>query len=362
MVRRGVRDGALQDAHRFHDRDRAGAIVECAVGAVPRVVVAAEDHVLLGFGAAWDDGEGVEHRHFAEEAGLGVDTQHRPLTVLGQPVHEPVRLAAQVEQRGPLVPGAEDLVYTPPFRPLRADDPRRPRRRPALPAGRAARPPCSPRVRATPAAARSRSSVMRRHRLGPGELLQVLPRTATRLRSRDEDELAPHLRQPRLERFGGAGVLQNHHLRFDGPVRGRAPCGGHALQRSHARRDEIDVGDPALPTPPGAVLLLIRLDAPLSVLRQRPVVGAGHGGRSGEARPDRVHHHLAKRVDLRALDALLPDRPDYGVVRGKGLGRRRRGRDECQRAGESDSNRGLHGSLRERIGPVTPDTAPPSRR
>ena len=101
MVRRGVRDRLLQDAHRFHDGDRAGAVVQRAGRTVPGVVVAAEDHIFKfgcawGFGCAWrfggagDLGDGVEDRHLTEEAGLGVHAQHRLLTVLGQPVHQPV--------------------------------------------------------------------------------------------------------------------------------------------------------------------------------------------------------------------------------------------------------------------------------
>ncbi len=376
----GVRDRAPEDAHRLHDGDRAGAVVERAVRAVPGVVVGSKDDVLLGFGAAGDHGEGVEDRHLPEEAGLGVDAQHRPLVVLGQPVQKPVRLAAQVQDRCPLRAGAEDLVDAPALGPLRADDPRgsgrvqRFRQRARI----------EPRLPHAFAPLRDCALTLRCHagrRLGPREPLQVVVRPATRLRARDEHELAAHLRQRCLEGSGAARVRQDHHLRFDGPVRGRAPGGRHALERAHARGHEIDVADAALPSAPGAVLLLVRLEAPFREFGQRPVVGAGHRGRAGEARPDRVHHHLAEFVNLRALDALLPDRPDDRVGGGEGLGGRlastrqpgshqdgengqragggdpsqrsaeRRlseGGEECQRAGDCDSNRGPHGLLRER--------------
>ena len=195
-------------------------------------------------------------------------------------------------------------------------------------------------------------------RLGTREPLQVVRRATTRLRAGDEHELAAHLRQRCLEGSGAVRVRQDHHLRFDGPVRGWAPGGRHALERADARRYQIDVVDPALPSAPGAVLLLVRLDAPFRVFRQRPVVGAGHGGRAGQARPDRVHHRLAEFVDLRAVDALLPYGPDHRVVGREGLsGRRprahrckrnRHGGEERENTGDYNSNRGPHGLLRDR--------------
>ena len=326
--------------------------------------MASEDHVLLGFGRAGDLGDGaLKTGTSPRRASLGFGRAAPALTVLGQPVHEPVRLATQIPAPALSSAPVPKILFAP--HPSDHCD----RMIPAAPAassasGRARRstPVFSSRSRHSRAA---RLALLRHagHRLGPGELLQVLPRTATRLRSRDEDELPPHLRQPRLERFGGAGVLPESPP----PLRrARSWPGLHAAAMPSSDRTRGETRS----------MWVI----PRSQLRQVPYrslyasmphsayfasaqsLAAGHGGRSGEARPDRVHHHLAERVDLRALDALLPDRPDYGVVGGKGLGRCRRGRDECQRAGESDSNRGLHGSLRERIGPVTPDTAPPSRR
>ena len=201
--------------------------------------MAAEDHVL-GSGCAWwfgcarDLGDGVEDRHLTEEAGLGVDAQHRLLTVLGQPVDEAVSLTAQVQQRRPLRSGAEDLVHAPPFRPLRPDDSGGPgnvqRCRQLAPLDTRALLAFGPRL--------DRALALLGHagqRLGPGEPLQVVPRAATRLRPRDQDELADDLREPRLERFGAVRVRQDHHARLDGPVGGRAPGGRHALQRPHPR-------------------------------------------------------------------------------------------------------------------------------
>ncbi len=118
-----VRDRRLQNAHRLHDGDRAGAVVERPGRTVPGVVVAAEDHELLGVRGARDLREGVEDGHLTEEFGPGVHPQHRLLAVLGQPIDQSVRLATQVEDRGLLHVGAEDLVHAPAFGPLRADNP-----------------------------------------------------------------------------------------------------------------------------------------------------------------------------------------------------------------------------------------------
>ena len=80
-----------------------------------------------------------------------------------------------------------------------------------------------------------------------------------------------------------------------GSAGGRAPGGRHALQRAHPRRDEIDVADPALPSPPGAVLLLRYASMPHSSnFSTAQSLAAGHSRGAGQARPEHVHHHVTE--------------------------------------------------------------------
>ncbi len=93
----GVRVGGLQDPHRLHHDDGAGAVVGGAGGAVPRVEVGGEEDVLVGQLGAADRRDGVVHGHLGPEPGAGVEAELRALAVLGEAEDEAVILAGEVE-------------------------------------------------------------------------------------------------------------------------------------------------------------------------------------------------------------------------------------------------------------------------
>src|SRR5690606_27507244 len=109
------------------------------------------------------------------------------------------------------------------------------------------------------------------------------------------------------------------------PAGAGAPGEERALEGADAGLDQIDVRDAAAPAGPGAVLLVARLDPPLLIHRDRPVVGIVDPGRAGQPGTDRVGQGLRERVDVGILGALTPDLAENGVVGREVLSHRRRG-------------------------------------
>ncbi len=74
------------------------------------------------------------------------------------------------------------------------------------------------------------------------------------------------------------------------------------------------------PSPRGAVVLALGVDAPRLVLRDGPVAGRRHPRAAGEARTDGVQQRLTERFHAGRVHPDLPDALDGGVVGGEGGG------------------------------------------
>src|SRR5690242_781723 len=271
------------------------------------------------------------------------------LVVLGEAEQEPVVLAAE-RDRGRLgVVGLEHFDRAPRVLGPRRDDPGRAGGlEPESQLARAERETHSraAHVAAAPLAAqRIAQTVHPRRRRRQGIGLPIFAGATRELRRRHQNELALCVRQPRSERRRVREVRQDHRrCRQIFLVRPGTVPEHRALERSHARRDEIDVRIPAPPAPPCPVLLVARGDAPARVGVNEPVVGPLQIGRAGEPRTERIEQFVCQVLGLGAVHADRPDAFDDRVVALKGLRRNaeRSGGDE-QGAGEKQGR--SHGTV-----------------
>ena len=319
---------ALQDPHRFHHRDGAGAVVGRAGSAVPRIEVRRQHHILVGQLAPLGFRDHVENRHLAERLGLRGDLDDRSLIVLGEPEEQAVVLAGDIEYRRAVGVGLEDFLDAPALRPKARDDACyaggfEPSGEPGDGGHAAARDVAGALQTLLPGLLRSGAprleGIGRRLRC---PLLPAVVRAAGRLRKGDEHELALGLRQPGDEPSAIGDIGQDHDGCAHRPPfrRRRAPRERHALERALAGRDEIDVRSAAPPAAPRPVLFLARRDPPRRVRRDRPVLRRGHAGRRRQPRTQRVEQHLREARQLGAVGFDSPDAAQDRVVDSKARG------------------------------------------
>ena len=249
-------------------------------------------HVLVGEFAPRNRRYRIEHRPFPEELRVGKYLQHRALAVLGEPEDETVILAAQIQRRHLLGAGAEDLLNPPAIRPAGSDNTGGPGL--LQPLGEPARTAATAEADVGKALAPSLAccSPLPLHLLHRGvgcPLFPVIIGPACGLRERDGNEFAASVRQPCCERTGVGDFGHDDDVTSHGaPVGAGAPGEHGALERADPRLDQIDVGAPAPPVHPRAVLLILGPHSPTTVRIHQPLVAGLHSGRSGEPGTDGV--------------------------------------------------------------------------
>src|SRR6185312_9303403 len=91
----GVRIYLLENPHRFQHGDGARSIIGRAGGAIPRIEVRREHHVLVGLLRSLDLGDRVEYRTLTKQIGVEVHADLRVLLVFRKTEDQAVVLAAQ---------------------------------------------------------------------------------------------------------------------------------------------------------------------------------------------------------------------------------------------------------------------------
>ena len=301
--------------------------------------VSAQNDVFVGEFGARDCRHHVEGGDVAQEFGVGVEADAGALAALGQPEHQRVVLAGEVDRGDFAGLGREDLVDAPAVGPAAGEEAERAGFLESLRAA-AAEPPLG---LAEPLLAGLIAGLGHAlEGLGRGVVLPGLVLTAGRLREGGGHELALDRGKPRRELLGAGHRGQHDHLALDGAVGARAPRQNHPFEAAHPGLDQVDVGDAAVPTGPGAVLLALDGDSPALVVGDEPVGGARVGGGAHQAGADRVEQGLGEGEGLAAgAHALGPHGLDDGVVGGEGLGGGG-GEGEGDGAAESDCRRGEH--------------------
>ncbi len=159
----------------------------------------------------------------------------------------------------------------------------------------------------------------------------------------EEDDPPGELSLVRIEVVLRGGV-DEHRRRPHRTVGSRRPRLGQGQQLRLVRRRHPHGRNLVLPpAPEGTPAFLMRVrEPPARELRLRPVVGALHSGRAGQARADAVHELARQRHDLRIAEPLVADARDHVEVDALLSGDRRG--DQGER-GEHEAGRTLQGFL-----------------